>query len=220
MKSLPAFILCAAAATLALTDPVCRAADPSPGQVNACVEIYELPQAKAVAWQKMFDEASDADHRKLVLDLRAAKSSDDARTVGFGQRLCRLNDKSTVETVELYRYPTEFSNKDGFASPTSFEVNKVGCTMTLEISPAGPENVYAVNVNIRDVALLSTARYAASKADRPGSIEQPVFSTQTITTQFQLAAGVPKLVGVYAPFKGDQDTGLRRMVFVTVSPER
>ncbi len=190
-----------------------------PAQVSATVEIYELPQAEAIAWQEKYEKASDSDRQKLIHDLRV-ENFGEVKTVGFGYRLCTMNEQSTVETVEMYRYPTRFETKDGFASPSEFEMNKIGCTMTLKILPANDENHFAVDTNIRDVALLNTQRYPASKTDQPGSIEQPNFAVNSVTSRFQLTAGVPKLVSIYSPYHDEKTAHALRLVFATVGPDR
>ena len=155
MNLLKGLVLCTAG-TFILTSSSCPAAG-SPGQVDAGVEIYELPQAEAVAWQKTFEESAEPDPQKLVSQLRAGATSQ-ARTIGLGQRTCALDEPSTVATVEQYRYPTAFETKDGFATPSSFEITNVGCTMTLKITVGGEDHSFAVETDIRDVALLLTQR--------------------------------------------------------------
>ena len=70
------------------------------------------------------------------------------------------------------------------------------------------------------MALFLTQRYSASKTDQPGSIEQPVFTTQKISTRFQLVSGVSKLISVYAPYKDEKAPAVLRLVFVTIRPDR
>ena len=217
MKPIAKFVLYVAGICI-LAATFCPAAEP-PLQVDVSIEIYELPQAKAVVWQKAFEDGSEQERQKFLADLRA-KAIEGARTIGVGQRVCTLNNSSTVETVELYRYPTEFTTKDGFASPSAFEVNKVGCTMTVEVTSTEQSDTFAVDTNIRDVALLTTQHYAASKTDQPGSIEQPVFASQTVVTRFRAISGVSKLVSVYSPHKDDKSLDALRLVFVTVRPDR
>lgn len=120
----------------------------------------------------------------------------------------------------MYRYPTEFAVKDGFASPTAFEVNNVGCTMSIKVTSMKPDSSYTVDTDIRDVALLTTQHYAVSKTDQPGSIMQPVFSSQVVGTSFQIASGVPKLVSVYSPHTDEKTSGTLRFIFVTIRPDR
>jgi hypothetical protein len=141
-------------------------------------------------------------------------------------------------SVKEYRYPTEFNPGSGFAVPTAFEVRNIGSSMELLISSVEKESLYSVTTDISNVALNATAHYSASKADQRGSIEQPLFTTEKITTQFQLKDGVPKLVSTYSPFKDDQvekpaqNTVFRppssidsagnvlRLVFITVKSEK
>lgn len=215
---LPFGLAACVVAILILAHPRIARAEP-PSQVNATVEIYELPQPEAITWQEKYEKASDAERQKLIHDLRV-ENFGEVKTIGFAHRLCTVNESSTVETVEMYHYPTHFETKDGFASPSDFEMNKIGCTMTLKVAAAKDENRFAVDTNIRDVALLATQRYPASKTDQPGSIEQPAFAFHSITTRFQLAANVPKLVSVYSPYRDDKSAHVLRLVFVTVGPDR
>lgn len=207
-------------ATLFFACPwMARAEPPAPAQFSATAEIYELPQAEAVAWQEKYDLAPGPDRRQMVRALRAG-GSDVVKTVGFARRVCVADKPSTVETVEEYRYPTHFVAKDGFAVPSDFEITKLGCTMTLKVSASKSGPLLDVDADIHDVSLFDTQHYAASKIDQPGSIAQPDFSRHAVSTHFQLTANEPKLVGVYSPYHDEKAAPVLRLVFVTVGPER
>jgi hypothetical protein len=227
----------AAFVLLGLTIPFCAKADPSP-QVSASVEIFELTQPLAVAVQKVFTAGTDIERTNLLSNVRKATAANGVKTIAVGQRTCRIGQPSEVNSTTGYQFPVEFEPRGDFAYPTAFETRTIGCTMAMTVSAGGKEGAYSVETDFHDIVVSGTAHYQASKADQRGSWAIPKFTTHQIKTQIDLTAGVPKLVGAYtpaetdsndaparygldnSPAKNDPPNNVRRMVFVTVEPEK
>jgi hypothetical protein len=230
------------AAFIGLTSPCAKADEPA--QVNATVEIYELPQSQAFGVQKAFSQGTDTERTNIILNLRKGVTSvAGIKTVAVSQSSCQVGRSSQVKSVEAYRFPAEFDMQNGFAVPTAFEVRDIGCTTSLTVSAPGSDGSYAVDTDTRDVVLNSTAHYSTSKADQQGSLPQPIFTTGEVKTRVHLMPSVTTLVGSYAPYKNDAGTAssgddttdspfkndtakaapannVLRMVFITIEPQK
>jgi hypothetical protein len=202
-----------------VNEPAAKAAPPI--QVNASVEIYELTKPQAFSIQDAFAGGSDTERKNILLKLRDGVFPKAARTIGLAQRACETGQTSDVSCIREYRYPTEFdTDKSGMAIPTAFETRNLGWGMSLNVSEPGKDGDYSVVIEVDTVALESTAHYSASKADVKGGITQPIFTNEQIMTRVRMMPGIPKLVGMYSPFKDDKTGDVLRLVFVTVQPDK
>ena len=214
MKMRPDFMLYGAL-LCAGADPFAVAAAPS-GQVDACVEVYELGQASANAFKTAFDAASGAARDGMLLQLRSGTLAGGVRTVAVGHRPCLMGKRTYVASTKDYVYPTSFeAGAKGHFYPSAFAKTAMGCEMVLEMSPGNKDGTFAVNAGITDVERLSPKRDDDLKPDAKGQAVKPVFNTSEIKTKVEMTAGVSQILGTYAPYK---DNTAMRLVILTVYP--
>ena len=210
-------------ALLAVAGPLTASAEP-PIQVNACVEVYQVSQTQSMAIQKVFSQGSDTERVNLLLTLHKSPPAV-ARVITVCQGSCPLGQRSVIISVREYRYGTRFRTENGVDIPTAFETRDIGCTMELEVSLGEKEGTFSILAGIASTELASPASRVDSKGEQQRGSKPPVFTTAEIKTQLQMVAGIPKLIGTYAPYKQDKAASdltadVLRLVVLTIRPEK
>lgn len=163
-----------------------------------CFETYTMPQAildalhgEGLAQKPFYDRV-----RKLAADGQAILESVMALPTRSGQR-------TTVESVDEFVYPTEFSGPvlgRTFGFPKAYEMRPMG--ERLELDPvAGPGGMLAdLNTSLEFTRL---AGFTAAKADPSGEGElQPVIVSRKVTTFATCRLDMPTLLGTTSAPRG------------------
>jgi hypothetical protein len=156
-----------------------------------CFETYTLPQAtldalheEALAQQPFYDRV-----RKLTSTGQATLESVIALPTRSGQR-------STVESIDEFMYPTEFSSPSPgrpFGFPTAYEMRPMGERVELDPVAEPGGTLASLNASVEFTRLVG---FNAVKADPAAEGElQPVIVTRKITTAATCQLNVPTLMG-------------------------
>ncbi len=190
------------------TDPFVKGDDPSgrpagspPLSAVFVQEIYALKKEDALA--VLEDTFSGAGRYQRVL---ALERDNKARLLTLTALANRSGQKSTIQGIELIRYPTAFSPPTDFMPkgsvlPTSFEIRSAGDTWEMEASFPQGDGVGVINFSSQHVGLLG---YTACPT-WPGDpvVEQPRFAEQSLSATSVLRLDEPMFLGTFTPSNPD-----------------
>ena len=184
-----------------------------PTHVEICVEVFELPQPQAFSIQKMFVNGPDAERNRALGILRGNPAVKGTRSIAMGQWSCKPGGRSVFQTCKEYKYPTQYhASVDETPAPVAFEMRQAGTIMEVEVSNGQNEGLYALNATITTTEL-------SGKLSNPSSDTlRPPFVSSRIATQLDMTAGVPKLLGMYAPHPDLKAGPVLRVVIATIRP--
>ncbi|MFN0080198.1 MAG: hypothetical protein ACKVY0_27345 [Prosthecobacter sp.] len=181
---------------------------------DLCVEVYELPQANAYALQKVFLEGGIPDRLRVMDVLHSATPPSGVKLIAAAQCVSKSGTRVTFSSAKEYIYGIEFDAGQGttVVVPTAFEMRTVGTEVEAELTGSQPQGLgfYLATVSVKSVDL-------TGKNPNPAAAGLvPIFISSDVVTNASMTAGVPCLLGMYAPHPDIRSGSVLRAVIATV----
>ena len=168
-----------------------------PKFASICYETFSLDLAQAAALYRQ--KLSDA---KLYAEITARVAKGQAKQESFAVLRAQSGQRSSLESMSEFRYPTEFTLPGPPAptapagsiapvTPTAFETRNVGFTLEIEATIGENDPIVDVRLVPETVTLADRVTWGQGTSQT----EVPVFESQRVNTSLTVVAGQPRLVG-------------------------
>ncbi|MBC7820678.1 MAG: hypothetical protein IAG10_27655 [Planctomycetaceae bacterium] len=188
-------------------------AEPSPTSVRVEVQMVSISTADALRLVPAFrDEKTVAEANARLQQMLARE---EATLLGWPVTWTGNRGRSVSETVEEFKYPTEFDPPQGGGGrfvvpwpvgptwgeevPTAFETRNVGCTLEAETAVEADGRTIALVLHAQFVRFLDFRRYRkqASALGIEGVLVQPQFFRTSTKSALRVRNGQPTLLSVF-----------------------
>ena len=180
--------------------------------VGVLVEYFEVEPTAVPAMLRAYQLEADASG--LLKRVQALEKMDEARLVESSYLTATAGQRSTIESIRKFIYPTEWDPAEvpqiltgpidpetvimTPATPTAFDVQALGMTVELEAVPVaaalGRAPIIDLNLALKLTRLAGETSYGIG----PSTSKQPLFEAMRLATRLQVADATTALVGMHS----------------------